>query len=1062
MKRQMTGTLLTGLMAAVAVAGPEPKNTVKYRAENSDYTVYSCEIQLAADGYWEISDKPGRDTVQLYLTPPQIEHGALLPQGRRMRQVQLERNINQGMSHVSSLAWRSQEFARTRGGVGPKSLTDFDAKKHKWFLRSLERSPWQHDSRVKVKGPYVFLLPQVKFIFEGRRVLRKNRRVVAVELTPFVDDGKHWVSYTDGGCERVAIDRNLVKKYNLQIRPVMPVPSPEQPGRKEWTYTIVAVQERDTQTRIDVPLRNTLTDTVLKIKWPLSKARSDKTKIETALKDARANAWRPYIYRSGASTLQLWAASELGDRARDVGMLDDDDESTTSLGVLGGRAAVRETLQMHALGRARRGQEQLTIPVDTVKGVEVKSHPYEKMLGGKKGGSLPLANIVPHDRFLVYAAKPSALFPFLDDGAEFLSGAGSVLIGNSIKYDLKAKYLERFGMGEKWLRTFLNSGAVKEMALVFPDMFFIDGTEVSAVSRLGKPGLIGQMLKLIGVWGLDDDNIVEKESKTGGTVYWAMRKDLLFVSTSNVEIKALLALWKDDARSLGKSAEFRYMLTQLPVTDDTRIYAYFSDAFIRRLVGPRVKIAQHRRLAARSDMERITSAALLARLNGIKPPLTLEALVEHRYLPERYLKSDYSMDDDLVVTSERYGTLARMATFAETPVTMISGSEDRLYRRYVTNYTRFWSRFFDPIAMRLDDVPDKSLELTTFILPLLDNSIYDAFREALHAKEDNQPLNNPVIEPRPVVKLSLNLKEEAWTEITEGFHEMFEDYASVNPAILDDLGPGFHLAVHDADPVIAIGSGDLLGGLGGSDFMDDTDMLLFPIVLSVLTRPCTLVVETQDPVKTKRYLRQAAAASLLMEKRDHGWFGVDLHQVAGRDEWVFTMDIEGIIRMRYGVQVEGSYVMIRNIPWSSADKIVKVEKSKLNAARLEAYPGSCKLQLAGLHASAADRYRVAAGNSMGYIYPLLASKTADLDNIEATYKKLFGFRPVHPGGGRWQWDGVNVSSTAYGTVLKQTTPAYDAKAPVFGLLGKIDSLNVSMQFEKTGLRTKVRWKTKQP
>ena len=34
--------------------------------------------------------------------------------------------------------------------------------------------------------------------------------------------------------------------------------------------------------------------------------------------------------------------------------------------------------------------------------------------------------------------------------------------------------------------------------------------------------------------------------------------------------------------------------------------------------------------------------------------------------------------------------------------------------------------------------------------------------------------------------------------------------------MLDDLGPGLHLAVHDADPVIALGSGDLLGAFGSN------------------------------------------------------------------------------------------------------------------------------------------------------------------------------------------------------------------------------------------------------
>ena len=42
--------------------------------------------------------------------------------------------------------------------------------------------------------------------------------------------------------------------------------------------------------------------------------------------------------------------------------------------------------------------------------------------------------------------------------------------------------------------------------------------------------------------------------------------------------------------ALGRSAEFRYMLTEMPVRAETRALVYLSDPFIRRMVGPAVKI----------------------------------------------------------------------------------------------------------------------------------------------------------------------------------------------------------------------------------------------------------------------------------------------------------------------------------------------------------------------------------------------------------------------------------------------------------------------------------------
>ena len=55
--------------------------------------------------------------------------------------------------------------------------------------------------------------------------------------------------------------------------------------------------------------------------------------------------------------------------------------------------------------------------------------------------------------------------------------------------------------------------------------------------------------------------------------------------------------------------------------------------------------------------------------------------------------------------------------------------------------------------------------------------------------------------------------------------------------MMDDLGPAVHLAVFDADPVIALGSGDVMGAFGGSMMGTGSDMLMASAALSLLTRP---------------------------------------------------------------------------------------------------------------------------------------------------------------------------------------------------------------------------------
>jgi hypothetical protein len=428
------------------------------------------------------------------------------------------------------------------------------------------------------------------------------------------------------------------------------------------------------------------------------------------------------------------------------------------------------------------------------------------------------------------------------------------------------------------------------------------------------------------------------------------------------------------------------------------------------------------------------------------------------YLPRGFGADAYSIDNQGIAHSQVYGSLARMKTLLDVPVEQVTEAEARAYQDYVDNYSRYWRQFFDPIAVRLNDTEDGSLELTTFILPLIDNSIYNQLRESVMHHEDQQALVVPQVEPSPVTQFSVNLRDEAWQQIAANFADLFQRYGGASPALLDDLGPGIHLAVFDADPVIALGSGDVLGAFGGDVLRaGGNQMFMIPAILSVLTRPCSVLVETKDPQRTASYLRQAASAWMSRSARQDNDFHVSFYQVDDRDAWVWSTDVVGIIKLRFGVQVTGRYLVIRNIPWSTEDRVVRAAEAPLNGAWLTVAPTAGRLQLPGLFASTADQERRAAIASLGRLYPLLLSGDADLGSAGQRHQQLFGFRPLHPPRGQWEWRDFQLASSVYGSASRQRQPGFDPQQP-FGLMQTMESLTLSMQFEDAGLRSQITWK----
>ncbi len=1029
--------------------------------------VHFGTVDLPVDGQWRpIAPSTERGIQEFYLVP--TEDTRLRKVGKRMFAAMEKNHIQNSRWILQSGYEGAREYALKHDQRGPASFADFkDFGNWDHLAEDWDQLYWRRDSlsnmldEDKRNGPFIHLIPNVSFTFQPtklnatprqtrRLVAKKDRVPLAFELRPTIDDGRHWVLYTDGRCERVSIDKLMVRSQKAEIRPLLKQSQRQAiKPQANVTYQFFAVANKQIDNNSVFQVRNDVLGETIEFNWQTDKAKdAPPNELEKLLSDARRSSWDPYLMGSNGGVLNVWQSisPENQNQQRNLSVFS----------ILGGRAAVEETLQLQALGTNKESNER-TIDIDSLKGVEVKSHPFDEMLGDAEGGKLEIANYVPHDRFFLYVGKPEKLPALMDAGAPFIASLGTSISGNRLNYNIEARYLARLGLSREWLNTVLKSGLISEMAVFTPDLFVIDGTDVTVVARVSQPKLLARMLGLLGL-KLTDGEILKLPTDTGSPACISLRGDLLLVSTRESELEKAIELYKQDGtNSLGQSTEFRYMLTQLPITDKTRLFAYMSDPFVRRLVSPRVKINQRRRVLAKAQMEAFTGRAMLAKLDG-HDQIDLHSPDSNQYFPADWNRDGIKIEPSGVVRSETYGSLAHMRSLESVSLDRISKEESEAYKFYMENYSRYWRRFFDPIAIRLNDSQADQLELSTFILPLIDNSIYNNLRNVLSHQDDKVRLDIPVVQPEPVVQLSMNFRDEAWEEFVSNFSDLFQQYTGANSGIMDDFGPGFHLAVFDADPIIAVGSGDIFGAFGGGTLLDDgRETFMLPIAVSILTRPCSIMIETKNPERTLRYLREAASTDL---QSDSNEFGTSYFcQVGNRNEWVWTLDVFGVAKLRYGIEVVGKYLVIRNIPWSSSDRVVQVVPAQLNGAVLSANPGACQKQLPGLFAAASDGNRRATMSGISRLYPFMLCGAKDVKQAADQHRQLFGFYPRQLAGDSWVWNDYQLSSKNYGHSNRQRQPVFDPDQP-FGLMNRVESLKVNMQFEQDGLRSSVTWRLK--
>jgi len=567
--------------------------------------------------------------------------------------------------------------------------------------------------------------------------------------------------------------------------------------------------------------------------------------------------------RSGKSEAEIQAA--LPEVLRDrIGI---SASPTTLYSLTTGAVALQEGLQFdRLLGRPLPAESRKpSVPLSELRPPQLREHPFPEPKPEERPAVEALARLAPRDFWYARFRSVDALARFLEEAERFTGHFLKVYQASARDAGTRARLEETLALRlDETLRP-LYGVAVREMAVLGSDPFLREGSDVTLAFHLrGEKFLFGAKLEASwerarashpGAREVQEGSMRGLVTPDRAVSSWVAYSDeFAFVSNSRAALERIFKAAEGLAPALADLPEFLYMRKLFPVdADEEEGFVYLSDPFLRRVVGPGLRVAETRRVRCVASLRMISHARLLHRIDTGKDA-GLDALTSAGYLREAdvWCPSEGVYADKPACSV--HGTLPRLTPCLETPVGDVTPVEAREYRAFAAEYDRLWRRYYDPIGIRLA-TRGGGLRLEMHVLPLADQSLYRALRRTAGGAAVDLPMPRP---PGAVFGLALKVGDlpswlpEKLVAVLRRDHGI-DARAAVTSAFRSTMG----LILFDAQLLFDY---DLAGFFGEAATWDEgRDLSLLPL-LAAANLPAGLVVPVADPEAAARLVRDVERA----------------------------------------------------------------------------------------------------------------------------------------------------------------------------------------------------------
>jgi hypothetical protein len=470
---------------------------------------------------------------------------------------------------------------------------------------------------------------------------------------------------------------------------------------------------------------------------------------------------------------------------------------------------------------------------------------------------------------------------------------------------------------------------VEEVAVTGSDLFVAEGSDVTLLFRAREPATLkARMDGFLANAVKARKDATRTEGKYLGVPYVHLttpERDLhvfsaypepnLHVrSNSEVGLRRVLEAIKGktpDGKKvtrLGNTDEFAYVRTLMPRgAKEEDGFLYLSDAFIRRLVGPQVKLTERRRMLCYNHLRMIGHGALLYRTEKGKVPSSLAEIVKAGCAPafkEGELTcpdgGNYTLSaDGCQGTCSRHGHAQALVPCCEVPLKTVDGVEADEYKSFLEEYNRYWVTYFDPVAVRVQVTP-KQYRLETIVLPLIHNSIYTGLVQTLNGKPE--PLDALPVPPRNIFSIAGRFNKEELLKMDEVKQEKAmrmemartlgipeKDMEALDPVKLVTKGLGNQVGLHvyDSAPLFDFDLPEFMGLMFGSFNGSRTDVgpesLAVSFLIASLNSPVYVSLPVQDEKVVDEFLANLDKVLAVLSRRRQNvtrffWFEQDFYR----------------------------------------------------------------------------------------------------------------------------------------------------------------------------------------
>jgi len=751
-----------------------------------------------------------------------------------------------------------------------------------------------------------------------------------------------------------------------------------------------------------------------------------------------------------------------------------------------GALAIQEALQLEALQLTGDSAEVPRIPLGQLKGPQIKSHPYARMIGDRSPTLSQITRLIPADQYYFHAHSIQKLLALLDFSEDW---GDQLLIGARVSArdaQLKRRYLDQLMLQTSKLTRLLGDKVIGELAVTGSDPFVREGTDFSLLLQVKDRGTLFSRLNQYRkqalaahpdarVRRLTHQRVQIDGVETAAREISSYRAELgpyLILSNSLVALKRIIDTYRNPRGSLVRSLDFRYMRVLYPGTRKAEdAFLFLSDAWVRRMVGPSHKLAGVRRMRCAGQMRMLQNARMLYRAERLAEP-KIGQLLADGYLPAASGRCPEGKPYTIVngvVHCARHNRLGFLTPLAELPVTHVTPAESQAYQQFVQEYQDYWREFFDPIGIQIR-YRNKRLRLETRILPLVDSTIYTGLK-AFVGKARKLSVQSPT---DCVGMLRLALDRKGLIELSKSLHKQGREFGLTQRLALEQaFRPQLAVRVHDIDPLFTWDN-EIFGEL----YRDSTrgggmsQELLIASLMLAINFPVSAEIPVAD-AKAARHLMDQLEQALALTARK-----LAAKNRTGRAQFNEKLQVYrypykgvqiGVVQMQVTIKIRIFYCLL-------PDRLILATKRPLiqrlisgPPRKVEAGPRTLKGHLlcdilpgrfdklrptVSLHWQ--EQLQLACFNNFSPLGLFHRYGKSPREGVMARIEQVLGYRPFCPAGGRYQYQSTadRVVCSTHGTPLSPRLLAQlSSTLPAVKRMESIQRVRIQLEFTPEGLRT---------